>query len=69
MIKWRYARYGWLVLFGVAETSAIVAMIVNPVQIVGLSIGAGFCVFMIYAILANWEDESEENTTKREEEQ
>lgn len=64
MSKWRYARYGLLIFLVDLLALTIVAIILNPVQIVGLSVGVGFCIFMIYAILANWEDESEENTTR-----
>ena len=64
MSKWRYARYGILIFLVALAALTIVAITVNPVQFVALSLGAGFCIFMIYAILANWNDESEENATK-----
>ena len=66
MIKWRYARYGFLMLFGSSGVLAIWAILVNPVQLVGLSVATCFCIFIIYGILANWNDENEENATKKE---
>lgn len=64
MSNWRYARYGLLVLLVALLPLTIGAIIVNPMQIVALSLGACFCIFMIYGILANWKDKSEGGTTK-----